>query len=58
MPSPTKTASALSRITALAYCYANADQLAMEGAAENLANGCPAFWHKSTSTGGVSGLRT
>lgn len=48
--------SAFSRITALAYCFANADQLAMEGAAENIANGCPAFWHKSTSTGGVSGL--
>lgn len=50
-PSP-----ALSRIEALAYRFRNADGPAMEAAAENVANGCPAFWHMSTATGGVSGL--
>lgn len=45
----TKLASALSRIEALAYRFDNADKLDMPEAAQNLANNCPAFWHRATS---------
>ncbi len=48
-------ADALSLIEALAYCYHNADQLDMEAAAQNLANNCPAFWHRATGGDAVVG---
>lgn len=44
MPS---TTAQLSRIEALAYCFGNADAHDMEAAAANLANNCPAFWHRA-----------
>ena len=44
MPS---TTSQLSRIEALASCFDNADAHDMEAAAANLANNCPAFWHRA-----------
>ena len=53
MPSSFAKASALSRISALAYSLDNADALAMDEAAINLANGCPAFWHRATGSNAV-----
>lgn len=47
--------SQLSRIEALAYCYGNADSLAMIAAAQNAANNCPAFWHRASSGNAVVG---
>lgn len=47
MPSPTRLASTEARVSALAYAFNNADSEPMKAAAENLANGCPAFWHKA-----------
>jgi hypothetical protein len=47
--------AALSRIAALAYCFDNADAPAMEDAAANLANGCPAFWHRAAGGNAVVG---
>jgi hypothetical protein len=55
MPSTFNTAAALSRIEALAYCFSNADARAMEEAAANLANNCPAFWHRATGGNAVVG---
>jgi hypothetical protein len=55
MPSSFAKAAALSRLTALAYCLNNADAPAMDGAATNLANGCPAFWHKASGGNAVVG---
>lgn len=49
------SASHLSRIEALAYCFGNADSLAMTGAAQNAANNAPAFWHRATSGNAVVG---
>ncbi len=51
----TDAVNALSRIQALAYCFGNADQLDMEAAAQNLANGAPAFWHRATGGNAVVG---
>ena len=47
--------AALSRIAALAYCFDNADAPAMVDAAVNLANNCPAFWHRATGGNAVVG---
>jgi hypothetical protein len=55
MPSSFAQAAALSRITALAYSLDNADAPAMDDAATNLANGCPAFWHRATGGNAVVG---
>lgn len=55
MPSSFAKASALSRISALAYSLDNADAPAMDEAATNLANGCPAFWHRATGGNAVVG---
>jgi hypothetical protein len=44
MPS---TTSQLSRIEALASCFDNADTHDMAAAAANIANNCPAFWHRA-----------
>lgn len=43
----TSAIAQLSRIEALAYCFDNADAHDMEAAAANLANNCPAFWHRA-----------
>lgn len=55
MPSSFAKAAALSRLTALAYSLNNADAPAMDDAATNLANGCPAFWHRATGGNAVVG---
>jgi hypothetical protein len=55
MPSSFAQAAALSRVTALAYSLDNADAPAMDDAATNLANGCPAFWHRATGGNAVAG---
>lgn len=51
----TKTASALSRIEAIAYRFDNADKLDMEATAVNYANNCPAFWHRAAGGNAVVG---
>ena len=55
MPLSFAKAAAFSRVTALAYSFNNADAPAMEDAATNLANGCPAFWHRATGGNAVVG---
>ena len=47
--------SHLARIEALAFCFDNASTYDMEAAAKNLANNCPAFWHRATSGNAVVG---
>ena len=55
MPSCFAKTAAFSRIHALAYCFNNADLAAMEAAAANLANACPAFWHRAAGGNAVVG---
>lgn len=55
MPASAAQTAALSRISALGYCFDNADAPAMGDAAANLANGCPAFWHRAAGSNAVVG---
>ena len=48
--------SALSRIRAIAAQFGNADGIAMDFAAANLANNCPAFWSQATSGNSPAGM--
>lgn len=56
MTDPAKLSSATARIEAIAMAYGNADARPMEMAAANVANNCPAFWHRASGSNDVMGV--
>lgn len=55
MFSASRLCSAEARIHPLAYRFRNADSEPVKGAAQNLANGCAAFWHRASGGNAVVG---